>query len=268
MSGFKSKIHVTRIADASTAGVDFLNELREIETEGIEGTFAYSLQFLDFEMWYTFRNEMTLCVTLSLVVILAIIMIITSNVAVTLLVGICVAIVDMFLFGSIYFWGLTLNPVLLVHIVVSVGISVDYSAHIAYAYLVENVPEGEGHDTPGQIRTYKAKMALRKMGSSVFHGGFSTFLAILVLAPVKTYVFVAFFRLWFGIILFGMANGFLLLPVILSFIGPTQTIVDPSLFSDSNSEAGASTKPTEGELSPDCVIKSKDNDSINAKIKV
>ena len=66
------------------------------------------------------------------------------------------------------------------------------------------------------------------MGSSVFHGGFSTFVAISVLAPAKTYIFVIFYRMWFGMILFGMANGFLLLPVILSFIGPTQVFIDPT----------------------------------------
>ena len=67
------------------------------------------------------------------------------------------------------------------------------------------------------------------MGSSVFHGGFSTFIALSVLAPSKTYVLVVFYRTWTGIILFGMANGFFLLPVILSFIGPTETVFDPSL---------------------------------------
>ena len=69
-------------------------------------------------------------------------------------------------------------------------------------------------------------MALSKMGSSVFHGGFSTFLAIIIVSPSKTYIFIVFFRLWFGILLFGMANGFLLLPVVLSFIGPTNTIIE------------------------------------------
>ena len=60
------------------------------------------------------------------------------------------------------------------------------------------------------------------MGSSVFHGGISTFLAISVLGFSKSYVFVIFFRLWVGIIVFGMANGFLLLPVVLSIIGPVK----------------------------------------------
>jgi len=58
------------------------------------------------------------------------------------------------------------------------------------------------------------------MGSSVLHGGVSTFLAIVVLSGAKSYIFVVFFRVWFGIIIFGMANGFILLPIILSFIGP------------------------------------------------
>ena len=61
------------------------------------------------------------------------------------------------------------------------------------------------------------------MGSSVFHGGFSTFLAIILTAPSRSYVFIVFFRLWFSIILFGMANGCILLPVILSLVGPTYT---------------------------------------------
>ena len=62
------------------------------------------------------------------------------------------------------------------------------------------------------------------MGSSVFHGGFSTFLAISVIGASNSYIFMVFYKLWFGIIIFGMANGFLLLPVILSFIGPLTSI--------------------------------------------
>ena len=32
--------------------------------------------------------------------------------------------------------------------------------------------------------------------------------------------------MWFGIVLFGMANGFLLLPVVLSFVGNVETSND------------------------------------------
>ena len=62
------------------------------------------------------------------------------------------------------------------------------------------------------------------MGPSVFHGGFSTFAAIIVTAPSQSYIFVVFFRLWASILFFGLMNGLILLPVILSFIGPTITL--------------------------------------------
>mmetsp|Transcript_27376 Transcript_27376/g.41641 ORF Transcript_27376/g.41641 Transcript_27376/m.41641 type:complete len:87 (+) Transcript_27376:2527-2787(+) len=62
------------------------------------------------------------------------------------------------------------------------------------------------------------------MGSSVFHGSFSTFLAIVVLGPSASYIFQAFFKMWFGIIIFGVANGFILLPVMLSLCGPLNRV--------------------------------------------
>jgi len=58
------------------------------------------------------------------------------------------------------------------------------------------------------------------MGSSVIHGGVSTFIAIMVISGAKSYIFEVFFKMWFGIIIFGLANGFILLPIILSFVGP------------------------------------------------
>ena len=56
--------------------------------------------------------------------------------------------------------------------------------------------------------------------------------ALSVLAPADTYIFVVFYRLWTGILIFGMSNGFFLLPVMMSYVGPVETMIDPSLFED------------------------------------
>ena len=58
--------------------------------------------------------------------------------------------------------------------------------------------------------------------------------------------------MWFGIILFGMANGFLLLPVILSFVGNVQTAVNPSKMNDETSKDDETSRGDET---------SKDNES-------
>ena len=48
------------------------------------------------------------------------------------------------------------------------------------------------------------------MGSSVFHGGFSTLLAVSVMAFAKNYTFEVFFKTWSIMIIFGMLNGIIL----------------------------------------------------------
>jgi len=180
--GYKDYVTRKRVSDASTEGVQYLTDLRYIEDNyGVPDTFDYDGRHLDFELFLVFHFETALCLFLSLFAVLFVVLIITSSPITTLLVATCVAVTDFFLVGFIYFWGLTLNQIVVLNIIVAVGTSVDYSTHIAYAYLVTKTPKE--CDTPRKIRSYKIKKALQTMGSSVWHGGFSTFVAIIVLSP-------------------------------------------------------------------------------------
>ena len=59
----------------------------------------------------------------------------------------------------------------------------DYSAHIAHAFM-------STHGT----RDERVKKALSDIGPAVFNGGFSTFLAFVLLAGSKSHVFATFFK--------------------------------------------------------------------------
>lgn len=155
---------------------------------------------------------------LSLCAVFLVVIFVTGSLPVTGLVTLAVVLVDVFLLGLVSFWDLTMNSIVTVILVIGLGLAVDYSAHIAHTYLIAEAPAEMTH---AEKRKYKASVAVSSMGSSVFHGGFSTFIAVMVLSGAKSYIFVVWFRMFFGIILFGMANGFILLPVILSFVGPT-----------------------------------------------
>jgi len=165
-------------------------------------------------------------VVLALLAVWVVVYINTGSSSVTNMIIMCVGLVDLFLFALLYFWGVTLNSVTVVNIVIAIGLAVDYSAHIGHAYLMVKPPT---HDLEGNLisdmdrRNYKARGALREIGGSVFHGAFSTFLAILVLGPSQSYIFMTFFKMWMGIIIYGCANGFILLPVVLSLWGPLTT---------------------------------------------
>lgn len=99
----------------------------------------------------------------------------------------------------------------------ALGIAIDYSAHIAHKYLTITPPDSMSNS---EKREYKVRLAISQMGSSVFHGGFSTFLAISLMGFGRTYVFQVYFKTWIIMITFGMLNGIILLPIILSMFGP------------------------------------------------
>lgn len=58
----------------------------------------------------------------------------TGSVTLSIFVLLCVGLVTFFLFALLPFWDLTLNSITIVNVVIALGLSVDYSAHIGHTY--------------------------------------------------------------------------------------------------------------------------------------
>ena len=119
-----------------------------------ERTIEYSWRFFDIELFVTFWDEFTFPMLLSFTAVLIVILVITSDITATLVVALCVIMTDIFVAGIIYYWRLALNPIVMLQVILGIGCSVDYSAHIAYAYLIEEPPKKL--KTKSEIRKYKA----------------------------------------------------------------------------------------------------------------
>lgn len=154
---------------------------------------------------------------IALAAIVIVVLFITADILITFFVVLCVALVVLNVLASMIYWGITLNSVSVVNAVIAIGLAVDYSAHIAHAYQDSSFRSVDNVD----IRIERTRKALGTMGSSVFHGAFSTFLAVVTLAGSKSFIFRVFFSMWFGIIVFGVLHGFMLMPILLSYFGPT-----------------------------------------------
>ena len=76
--------------------------------------------------------------------------------------------------GFIHFWGLTIDTVSCVNLIIAIGLCVDYSAHVAHRFLVER--SGSRED---RVRT-----TLIHIGPAVLNGGVSTFIAFILLGPI------------------------------------------------------------------------------------
>ena len=86
----------------------------------------------------------------------------------------------------------------------------DYSAHIGEAFL----------QSEQKSRDECVVDALYSVGASVFSGGFSTWLAVVVLAGADTYILQVFFFMFALVTTLGLWHGLVVLPILLSLIGP------------------------------------------------
>jgi len=122
----------------------------------------------------------------------------------------CVVVTLVNVGGFMHWWGLTIDTVSCTMLVIAIGLCVDYSAHIAHRYLIETGNKDE-----------KVVKTLEHIGPAVFNGGFSTFLAFVLLAGSKSHVFMSFFKVFFLVVVFGLYHGLVFLPVLLSIVGPS-----------------------------------------------
>lgn len=108
-----------------------------------------------------------------------------------------------------HFWGLTIDTVSCINLVLAIGLCVDYAAHVAHTFMT----------TPG-TRDERAITTVKAIGPAVFHGGFSTFLAFIFLADSDSHVFLTFFKIFVLVVAYGLFHGLIFFPVLLSICGP------------------------------------------------
>ncbi|KAI7797728.1 protein patched homolog 1 [Triplophysa rosa] len=114
------------------------------------------------------------------------------------------------LFGMMGLIGIKLSAVPVVILIASVGIGVEFTVHVALAFL-----------TAIGDRNKRAVLALEHMFAPVLDGAFSTLLGVLMLAGSEFDFIVRYFFAVLAILtVLGVLNGLVLLPVLLSYFGP------------------------------------------------
>jgi Niemann-Pick C1 protein len=184
--------------------------------------FTYSLYYVYYDQ-YTYINGVLFQNVFVGVGAIIVTMQILSSLTLALIVGLCVFLVFFQLMGAMWMLNIVLghypiemNAVFVVNLVTSLGFGVEFCNHIGMNFLRQR-----------GTRRERAMNAMNAMGSSVVVGIASTKLigvSILAFAP-STLFTLYYFRMYLFIIILGVFNGLMFLPIVLSLVGPATVSV-------------------------------------------
>ena len=125
-----------------------------------------------------FRN-----IALAILAVAVITFLLLGNIRICVMVLLMVILTLTDIVGFLHFWGITIDILSAVNIVLAIGLCVDYAVHIAHAYLM----------SPGS-RQQRATNAVKLIGAAVINGGTTTFLALLFCGLSSSHVYQTFFK--------------------------------------------------------------------------
>merc|ERR1740138_235641 len=174
--------------------------------EGLSGmpskAIIYSREFLTWETFRIIKKELFYCVGFCMLAVFLITLALIAHPVTSGFVLLCVAMTLADILGIIKMWGLAIDNVTVIQLVISVGLCVDYAAHIGHNFMKQT----------GSSRTGRMMAALGDVGSAVLNGGLSTFFATMLLALSKSYVFRVLFQVIFLTVVLGLTHGLFFLP--------------------------------------------------------
>ena len=132
-----TRIRANYIAtDEAADQVASMVDLRaSVASAGVGDSFPYMFMYLYYEQYAIIFVEAMQNLGLALLAVLAIVYLLVANFGLTLLVMLCVLMVDVNILGLMWLWGLTIDSVAIIGLVLAIGLAVDYSVHVAHAFM-------------------------------------------------------------------------------------------------------------------------------------
>jgi len=191
--------------------------------------FAYSKFYIFFDQYISIVQLSATLLGSAIAIIFLLTSILLGSIQTGIVVTVTVAMTIIDIIGAMAVANVSLNAVSLVNLIISVGISLEFCAHIARAFsfpsttVMERAPR---HRFRG--KDARAWTALVNVGASVFSGiTITKLLGVAVLAFTRSKIFeIYYFRVWVALVIFAATHALIFLPVALSIFGG-QGYVDP-----------------------------------------
>uniref|UniRef100_A0A0N5CGS7 SSD domain-containing protein n=1 Tax=Strongyloides papillosus TaxID=174720 RepID=A0A0N5CGS7_STREA len=136
--------------------------------------------------------------------------------AVLSIASICIGVL-----GFLSWWHLDLDPVSLGAVLMSIGMSVDFTAHVCYHFQLKSKKILKGTQITKQpMNSTKEKLhhTIDSVAWPMMQGGISTVLCVMPLICLKDYIPLVFFKTICLVAIWGLFHGLVLLPTFIQYI--------------------------------------------------
>ncbi|XP_019897225.3 patched domain-containing protein 3-like [Esox lucius] len=188
---------------------NILNNLRSTANDCPVDLVVYHPAFIYFDQYAVIVSNTIQNIVAATVAMLVISLMLIPSPICSLWVTFAIASVIVGVAGFMALWDVNLDSVSMINLVICIGFSVDFSAHISYAFVSSNK----------KTANEKAIDAVFHLGYPILQGAVSTILGVVVLSAAGSYIFRTFFKIMFLVILFGAVHGIVFIPVFLTFFG-------------------------------------------------
>ncbi|XP_067870204.1 patched domain-containing protein 3-like [Heterodontus francisci] len=199
-------IQIVNISD-SFDKKNMLIKLRNLAKECRIPLLVYHPAFIYFDQYLVIMTNTIQNIIVATVAMLIISLLLIPNPLCSLWVTFAIASILVGVAGFMVFWDVNLDSISMISLVICIGFSVDFTAHISYAFVSNDKTSANG----------RAIDVLYTLGYPIIQGALSTVLGVVVLAAAESYIFRTFFKIMFLVIFFGAAHGIIFMPVFLTF---------------------------------------------------
>ncbi|CAD5213204.1 unnamed protein product [Bursaphelenchus okinawaensis] len=195
--------------------VDKLRSMVDSHPEYKASVFDYDATI--FDLIITAKPEMIKAVVVTLVCMVIVCFVIIPSPKHTGIATLSVLSISYSLIGALGWWGQDMDPVTMTNVLMAIGFSVDFSAHICYHYFKqERIDTRLGLKVEHNELVYRLTSVLLHVGRPTFEAASSTMICMLPLFTVKMYVIGSFAKTVICVGLLGVMHGLFLVPSLLT----------------------------------------------------